>query len=147
MEKHETKERRAAAAPPRSSRVRGYAVTLLVGLLIGLLPTGIPLWQAQRDNTQLRRQLLFAELDVQLARTAILARHGDYTAARDAASTFFSSARSVLDTRTDLSADERTRLQAALAERDNLITLLARGDPAGAERAATLYVSYRPAGR
>ena len=126
----------------RNSRIRGYAIALIVGLVIGLVPTGLQLWQAQRDNDQLRRQLTFSELDGYLARAAVLARHGDYTTARDAASSFFSGARLAVDQRTDLSANERTRLQAALAERDTLITLLARSDPAGADRTATLYISW-----
>lgn len=38
---------------------------------------------------------------------------------------------------------QRERMQAMLSERDQLITLLARADPAVAERLADTYVSYR----
>jgi hypothetical protein len=40
---------------------------------------------------------------------------------------------------------ERDRLQALLAERDQMITLLARADPAVAERLTDAYVSFRQA--
>lgn len=132
------------ATPSPASRFRLYALCLAGGLLVGLLPTGYRLYQVQHENGELHTQLMLVEMEAQLARAAVLARHGDYAGARDAASGFFSSARTAVDNRTDLSNDERTRLLASLAERDTLITLLARSDPAGAERAAILYVNYRP---
>jgi hypothetical protein len=36
-------------------------------------------------------------------------------------------------------------LQSALAERDAMIALLTRGDPAAAERLTTMYVAHRAA--
>jgi hypothetical protein len=81
-----------------------------------------------------------------LASAALMARHGDYTAARDAASRFFDDARQAVDAPGDtLTAAQVTHLRSALAERDALITLLARGDAAGAERSTTMYVAHRGA--
>jgi len=74
-----------------------------------------------------------------------MARHGDYAAARDAASSFFSRARRQLDAGGELTAPERSFLESVLTDQDSIITLLARGDPAGAERTTTLYVAYRGA--
>ena len=118
----------------------------LIGLLLGLIPMGIGLATTQRERAALQQQLRVANLELDLATAAVMARHGDYTAARDAASKYFSEARQSVD-REDgmLTTVQRSYLQSALADRDALITLLARGDPAGAERSTTLYVAHRAA--
>ena len=42
-----------------------------------------------------------------------------------------------------LSQAQREGVQALFKQRDEIITLLARGDPAAADRLSDLYVSYR----
>ena len=44
---------------------------------------------------------------------------------------------------TAISGNQRESLKALLTERDDLITLLARGDPVAADRLSTLHVAYR----
>ena len=133
-------------AQPRSRQIRTYGIYFLAGLLIGLIPTGIRLVQTQGERDALQQQLQVANLEMNLAGAALLARHGDYTAARDAASRFFNDARQAVDAGDDmLTAAQRASLQSALADRDALITLLARGDAAGAERSTTMYVAHRAA--
>jgi hypothetical protein len=138
-----------AAPPPtrqRLKQIKTYGIWFVVGLLVGLLPPAVRLIQTQRDRDSLQRQLQVAQLEMNLASAALMARHGDYTAARNAASQFFSDARRAADGGDDiLSAAQLTYLQSALAERDALITLLARGDPAGAERSTAMYVAHRAA--
>ena len=134
------------SAPPRSNQFKTYGICFLAGVLIALVPTGIGLVQTQRERDALQRQLRVANLEMNLASAAVMARHGDYTAARDAASRFFTDARQAVDSGdTMLTAGQRTYLQSALADRDALITLLARGDPAGAERSTAMYVAHRAA--
>ena len=139
----------AAAPPParpRLQQLKAYGIAFLVGLLIGVLPLGVRLFQAQRERAALQQQLQGAQLEMHLAGAALMARHGDYTAAREAASQFFSAARQAVDDPNDtLSAAQRTNLQSVLTERDALISLLARGDPAGAERSTAMYVTHRAA--
>lgn len=133
-------------AQPRSQKLKMYALSFLAGLVIGLVPMGISLVQAQGERDALQQRLQVASLEMNLANAALMARHGDYTAARDAASRFFDDARQAVDSGEDtLTAGQVTTLQAALAERDALISLLARGDAAGAERATTMYVAHRAA--
>jgi hypothetical protein len=135
-----------ASTPSRLTQVKVYGIWFVVGLLIGVLPLAVRLIQTQRERDALQQQLQVARLEMNLASAALMARHGDYTAARDAASQFFSDARRAVDGGDDrLSAAQRTNLQTALAERDALITLLARGDPAGAERSTAMYVAHRGA--
>ena len=136
----------ATPAAPRSRPIKIYGIWFLAGLLIGLIPTGVRLFQTQRERDALDQQLRVANLEMNLSSAAVLARHGDYTAARDSASRFFSDARQAIDSRDDrLTAAQLSYLQSALAERDALITLLARGDPAGAERLTAMYVAHRAA--
>jgi hypothetical protein len=82
------------------------------------------------------------------AREAVIdARRGEYETARQTASDFFTTLRSELDAGSESPLNPRQREAAAplLNQRDPIITLLARGDPASAERLSDLYVSYRAA--
>lgn len=130
----------------RSAHLRMYGIFFLAGLLLGLVPTGIRLVQTQGERDALEQRVQIANLELNLAAAALLARHGDYTGARDAASRFFDDARHAIDAGdVTLTPAQRSVLEAALAQRDALITLLARGDAAGAERSTTMYVAHRAA--
>ena len=134
------------APPTRFKQIKRYGICLLAGLLLGLVPTGIGLVQTQGERDALRKRLQVAHLEMNLASAALMARHGDYTAAREAASRFFNDARQAVDAGDEtLTPAQLSSLQSALAERDALITLLARGDAAGAERSTTMYVAHRAA--
>jgi hypothetical protein len=80
-----------------------------------------------------------------LASAAIDARRGDYETARQAASGFFTSLRTEFNRGVDsaLSPAEIAGLQPLLTRRDEIITLLARGDATSADLLSDLYVSYR----
>ena len=130
----------------RSKQLKMNAICFLAGLLLGLIPTGIRLMQTQGERDALQQRLQVANLEMNLASAALMARHGDYTAARDAASRFFNDARQAVDAGDDtLTPAQRSSLESALADRDALITLLARGDAAGAERSTAMYVAHRGA--
>lgn len=146
MEQHADRSPHKPAQSAARS-LRTYAIWFLAGLLLGLIPTAVSLVRTQGERDALQRQMQAANLEMNLANAALMARHGDYTAARDAASRFFSEARQAVDGAggETLTAAQLTHLQSALAERDALITLLARGDPAGAERATAMYVAHRAA--
>ena len=140
-------DRPETTLPATGSRpIKLFGICFLAGLLLGLIPTGIQLLQARGERNDLEQRLSVANLEMNLASAALMARHGDYTAARDAASRFFNDARQAIDAGDEMLAPaQATFLQTALADRDALITLLARGDPAGAERATTMYVAHRAA--
>jgi hypothetical protein len=100
---------------------------------------------AQRDAA--RRDLRLSQTQVTLASAAIDARRGEYETARQTASDFFTALRTELDAGEDSPFGPRQREAAAplLGRRDDIITLLARSDPASAERLSELYVSYQAA--
>jgi len=144
-----------------------YAVLLIVGFLIGF----VPMWIVSRrssgrsarslseatDQSDLARtentlasavaarQLELARLQNTLASAAIDAHRGDYESARVTASSLFTSLRVEANKRGDsiLSQAQKDEVEPLFTRRDELISLLARNDPASAERLSDLYVSFR----
>jgi hypothetical protein len=117
-----------------------YAAVLLVVFLLGLIPMWLKARAAASSLAATERQLVLCRTQSDLASAVIDARRGDYEPARQALSRFF----------TSLSADssnyteaQRSSMQPLFAGRDELITLLARSDPASADRLADLFVAYR----
>lgn len=135
----------AAEASPVVRRVIIYAGVVLVIFLLAF----VPMWlKARSINTTLvetQRQLIRVSVESSLAAAAIEARRGDYEPARQDASKFFTSFRAEIDKgdNSNFTKPEREGLQPLFAERDEVITLLARNDPASADRLSDLYVAYR----
>jgi|SRR6185369_9540690 hypothetical protein len=128
---------------PITSGIRRYLIyagVLLVVFLLGLVPMWLKSRAAASSLAETERQLVLCKMKSDLASAALDARRGDYEPARQAVSRFF----------TSLSADssnyteaQRNSLQPVLAGRDELITLLARNDPASADKLSDLFVAYR----
>lgn len=130
---------------PLVRRIAIYAAVLLAGFLIGL----IPMWlsartrAAERDTAQ--RDLRLCRLERNLLSAAVESRRGEYERARQAASNFFTSLHEQVDQvggRSDFSAAQRENLKPLMNQRDELITLLARSDPAAADRLAEMYMAF-----
>jgi hypothetical protein len=130
-----------------SRRVGIYLGVAIAIFLIGFLP----MWMkasanaSQRDAAQ--RELRLSQMHGTLASAVIDARRGEYEPARQTASDFFTTLRAQVDAGADsaLTAPQREGTAPLLTRRDDLITLLARGDPAAAEQLSDIYVSYRNA--
>ena len=129
-------------------RVRGFIITvalLVLAFLLGL----VPMWLTSRDCSSrladAERQSSLVRMENSLASAAIDARRGDYETARQAASDFFTALRTETGNGVDsaLSEPEITSLQPLLTRRDEIITLLARGEATSADLLSDLYVSYR----
>ena len=136
---------KAASVGP-VKRVGVYATVLLVTFLLGFVPMWIQARARASERDAAQQALRLSQLENTLASAAIQARRGDYEPAREATSTFYTNLTAELDRMpSELTPAQRERMQALLAERDQLITLLARADPAIAERLADTYVSYRQA--
>ena len=122
-----------------------WAGAIALAFLLGLLP----MWwsksnvSAELDHTRVelqQRQQLNS-----LAAAAIYARRGEYETARQYASQFFTDVQAELDYGDSkvLDAQERAQMPQLMANRDEIITLLSRADPASAERLSNLYVEFR----
>ena len=139
--------KRRAPLPGTLRKAGLYIVVALFVFLLGL----IPMWLKARDSVvQLdaaRRELRLSQTQGTLASAVIDARRGEYETARQTASDFFTTLRGELDAGVESPLNFRQREAAAplLKQRDEIITLLARRDPASADRLSNLYVAYRAA--
>lgn len=130
---------------PPGRRFIIYAGVLLAVFLLGLIPMWLKSREYARGLAESEHQLLLVRMQNNLASATVDARRGDYEPARQAVSQFFTSLRGEIDKggTSSLTQAQRDRLQPLLAGRDDIITLLARSDPAAADRLSDLYVSYR----
>jgi hypothetical protein len=132
---------------PVMRRVVIYGGVLLVVFLLGLVPMWLQARASAAKLADAERRLTLAAMQGDLASAAIDARRGDYEPARQAVSQFFTTLRAEIDRGdiSDLTQAQRAGLQPLFAGRDEIITLLARSDPASADRLSDLYVAYRKA--
>ena len=133
--------------PGTLKRVGIYLAAALAIFLLGLTPMWLKARGAAAQRDAARRELRLSQSQVMLASAAIDARRGEYETARQTASDFFTALRTELDAgrESPLTARQREATAPLLERRDEIITLLARGDPASAERLSDLYVTYRAA--
>ena len=136
---------RPATSRPLMQRIMIYAGVLLIVFLLGFVPMWLKARSATNSLAETEHQLVLAKTQNNIASAVVDARRGDYEPARQAASQFFTSLRAELDKAEDsnLTPAQRQGIQPLLAGRDEVITLLARSDPAVADRLTDLYVAYR----
>ena len=126
-------------------RILIYAGVLLIVFLLGFVPMWVKVRGANSRLAQIERQLIAAKIQNDLASAAIDARRAEYEPARQAVSQFFTTLQAEI-TKGDSSSYTQAqgeKLHQLFAGRDELITLLARSDPASADRVTDLYVAYR----
>jgi len=137
------------AKPAKSTslmqRILIYAAVLLIVFLIGFVPMWLKAQGAAADLATAQRELSLARMQNSLASAVIDARRGEYEPARLAASSFFTSLRVEADKATGslLTDPQKQNIQPLFAGRDEVVTLLARSDPASADRLSDLYAAYR----
>ena len=122
-----------------------YAGVLLLVFLLGLLPMWLKARECTGSLAEAQRELNLVRMQSNLASAAIDARRGDYEPARQAASQVFTTMSAEIDKgdASDFNRAQRDGIQPLFAGRDEIITLLARSDPASAERLTDLFVAYR----
>ncbi len=131
----------------QGTQIRSLVIVLLVGLSIGF----VPMWLRARQRTSERDQAIHnlqrIELQNRLSAAALDSRRGQYEPAREELSQFFTSLGAVVNHKIDVDATpEQLKLfQPMFSERDDLITLLARNDPASADRLSDLELAFRKA--
>ena len=132
---------------PLARRLIIYAGVLLVGFLLGFVPVWLQARASAGRLAVAERRLTLAGMQGNLASAAIDARRGDYEPARQAVSQFFTSLRAEIDKgdTSGFTQPQRAGAQQLFDGRDEVITLLARSDPASADRLSDLYVAYRKA--
>lgn len=153
-------ERDGAAAETNAGRAGGGRVggalrrvgiilgVALVAFLIGLVPA----WLRARENASqrdaARRELRASRMQNALGAAAVDSARGDYEPARRSASDFFTALGAEADAAGEdstLTAAQREHLRPLLQQRDDLITLLARSDPAAAPRLLDMHATFSKA--
>jgi hypothetical protein len=124
-----------------------YGGVLFVVFLLGLVPMWLQARASAAKLADAEQRLTLAGMQGDLASAAVDARRGDYEPARRAVSQFFTTLRAEIDKggTSDMTQAQRAGVQPLFAGRDEIITLLARSDPASADRLSDLYVAYRKA--
>jgi len=125
-----------------------YALILVVVFLLGLVPMWLSARSRARERDEARRELRLSRVENDLSSAVINARRGEYEPARQATSRFFTTLGTQCDPSTqptDLTRAQCDALRQPLGQRDELITLLARSDPASADRLSDIYILYQKA--
>ena len=130
---------------PLMRRAIIYAGVLLLVFLLGLVPMWLKARSATSRLADSERQNFLVNMQSNLAGAVIDARRGDYEPARQAVSQFFTALRAEIDKgdASNLNQAQRQGAQSLFAGRDEMITLLARSDPASVDRLSDLFVAYR----
>lgn len=128
-------------------RIALYAVLAIGFFLMGLIPMALRARQYAEEREAAQHEVRLKQMETQLAAAVINADRGEYEPARQTASDFFTSLRNQIDRgpESDLSGLQRERLRAILPQRDDVITLLARSDPAAVTRLSEIYANYQKA--
>ena len=135
--------------PVKSTHSVRRAILYTALPIVAFLRGFVPMWLRSRGYSsrlaEAERQLDLARMKNSLASAAIGARRGEYETARQDASDFFTALRAETDRGADsaLSQAQIDSAQRLFVQRDQIITLLARGDGAAADLLSDLYVSYR----
>ena len=138
-------ERKPAKSTPALQRYLIYAAILLIVFLAGFVPMWLKARSAASSLADTEQQLMLVRMQSNLASATIDARRGDYEPARQAASQFFTSLSAEMEKANSSSYTQAQRdaMQPLFAGRDEIITLLARSDPAAADRLSDLFAAYR----
>jgi len=137
----------ATEAAPKSNVLQVWLIRiglLLLAFLLGFVPMWISNRQLSADLATREKELHRSRVQNSLTAATIYARRGEYETARQNTSSFFTEVRSEMD-KADagiLSEQERIGLNRVMAERDEIITLLSRNDPASAERLSNAFIEY-----
>ena len=141
-----TEDPKPSQTDPRVKRIAIVAAIVLAAFLIGFVPMGLKAWSQANERNAAQKELRLCRLELTLASATINARRGEYEPARQATSDFFTTLHGQVDlgnNPSDLTTQQKDGLKPLMTDRDNLITLLARSDPAAADRLSDLYLSYQ----
>lgn len=124
-------------------------IALYVSLSLGFFLLGFaPMWfrttRAIEQRNAAQRGVRLAQLQNTVAAAVIEVQRGQYEPARQLTSDFYTNLRRQVDGNSGsvFTSSQREGLRSLLAERDELITLLARSDPAATDRLFVVYSTY-----
>jgi hypothetical protein len=125
-------------------RVALYASISLGFFLLGFVPAWFKATRAIEQRDAAQRAVRLGQLQQTLAAAVIDVQRGQYEPARQLTSDFYSNLRRQIDDDGGylFTSSQRDGLRSLLAQRDEVITLLARSDPAATDRLFNVYATY-----
>ena len=145
-EVRDVEERRIEPSRGRSflNRLAIYAAMIAGAFLLGFVPMWMIAEGRETERDEARRELRLSRIQNRLASATIDARRGEYEPARVAAGDFYNEVRAELVRESDgaLTAQQRASVEQLLADQNDVITVLARSDPAAADRLSNLYAQF-----
>lgn len=125
-------------------RVALYATIAFGFFLLGFVPMSLKATHAIEQRDVAQRGVRLAQLQNTLAAAMIDVQRGQYEPGRQLTSDFYTDLRRQLDTDNGFlfTPSQRDGLRSLLAQRDELIALLARSDPAATDRLFAVYSTY-----
>ena len=133
-----------SALPIPWKRVALYAALSIGFFLLGFLPPWVKSTRAIEQRDAAQRGVRLAQLKNTLGAAVIDVQRGQYEPARQLTSDFYTNLRREIDTNgaSLFTHSQREGLRSLLGQRDELITLLARSDPAATDRLFSVYSTY-----
>ena len=125
-------------------RVALYATISVGFFLLGFVPIWFRAADAIEQRDAAQRGVRMAQLQNTLGAAVIEVQRGQYEPARQLTSDFYTNLRRQVDGDNGalFAPPQREKLRSLLLERDELITLLARSDPAATDRLFNVYSTY-----
>jgi hypothetical protein len=125
-------------------RVALYATFSLGFFLLGFVPMWLKASSAIEQRDAAQREVRLGQLQSTLGAALVDVQRGEYEPARQLTSDFYTNLRSQIDAANAsvFTPAQRETLRSLLSERDEVITLLARSDPAAVDRLFAIYSSY-----
>lgn len=120
-------------------------IVLLTAFAVGFVPMWLKSSRLNAELFRVSRAERVQQIQLSLADAALDARRGEYEPARQRLTNFFTLVTTELNRgiSSALPVNAAEDVKPLLAGRDDLITLLARSDPAAAERLTTAYAEFR----
>lgn len=126
------------------NRLAIYVTIALGFFLLGFVPMWFKANSAIEQRDAAQREVRLTQMENTLGTAMVDVHRGEYEPARQITSEFYTSLRSQIDAGSVsvFTPAQREKLRLLLGERDEVITLLARRDPAAADRLFAIYSTY-----
>ncbi len=124
-----------------------FAIALIVAFLIGFIPMWMRANNTAEEHEVTKKALTRSEISNLISKAIVDARRGEYETARQNTSDFFTKLNAEIE-KAENSAypqAQNEKLKTVFTDRDAIITLLARRDPASVERLSDINLAYRQA--
>lgn len=124
------------------------AVVAIGCFLLGFVPMWMSARSARAEAVEAKQDLALARLQILLGSAVVDARRGEYESARQTTSRFYTELKRELESENSaFHPPNQAQASNLLTNRDQVITLLARADAAGADQLSDLYLRYRNLGQ